>query len=599
MQADNNQTGQPGQPNQNYNSSPVPNSSYTPTPAAQQPVPQPAAAAYATPEMQGGPGGAPVQPAYMQQQVVAGYTAPNYVRVAKPKQPFTATRTDFWMAIASFVLGYLFVQWMLFSPPWEGWGVTVFVVLYAACMLGYAVFSKIEIPKISWYWLGVLLLTGLAYALWPGGSIGVIRALLLFGAAVYWVGTLFGGLLTGKSGNFFILDALNLVFVVPLRNFGCFFKSFAILSSRQDEDAKAKRSKAARKAGGVLLGVLFCLVLLAVLMPMLLAADGGNFLWLTQNVGKGLSNFFGELFETTWLNPFFLIATVPVALYLCGLAAGLCHKRYHKNFDTKNVQKTLSDFRILPQSTVITVLAGVSVLYVVFICSQLPHYFSAFFGQRAPGYVQYSQLARDGFFELCRITVINLGLLLVLNSMCRTPRMQSVYLRVGNIVLIVLTLLLCTTAFSKMALYIAAHGLTPKRVLTCVAMVFIAGVCCAAVALQFKAFSIMRFALVLGSVLVTALCLVNMDGLIIRYNAQRYMNGTLDAFETVLLAPADGNGAQAALDVYEYTDDEELKNEIARILYELQQSAGYADGHKQSVTSYMLQHLALPEWDME
>ncbi len=119
---------------------------------------------------------------------------------------------------------------------------------------------------------------------------------------------------------------------------------------------------------------------------------------------------------------------------------------------------------------------------------------------------------------------------------------------------------------SKMALYIGAFGLTVLRILPSVFMLFLTVVFVAVIVLQKAAFSIVRVALVTGAVLFTALCLVNVDGLVVRYNTDRYLAGTLTDYDTALLYRAGPAGVIPAVEVYESASDGTLKTELARYL---------------------------------
>jgi hypothetical protein len=169
----------------------------------------------------------------------------------------------------------------------------------------------------------------------------------------------------------------------------------------------------------------------------------------------------------------------------------------------------------------------VGLLYVTFILSQLPYFFSAFTGERPEGWLIYSEYARQGFFELCRIAGLNLALLAIADMMCRKKRHDSKTLKILNIVLALLTLLIIATAFSKMVLYINVYGLTMRRLLPCVFMIFMAVACMALIALQRWDFSVVRVTLVSASVIFCAFCLSNPDGMVVRYNTGRYLEGRL------------------------------------------------------------------------
>ena len=107
---------------------------------------------------------------------------------------------------------------------------------------------------------------------------------------------------------------------------------------------------------------------------------------------------------------------------------------------------------------------GICLLYTSFISMQAKYLFGAFWGALPEGF-SYSEYARQGFFELCRVAAINIVILLAANVMSRAQAAENCLLRVCNTALSALTLLLLATAAAKMALYIAAYGLTVKRVL--------------------------------------------------------------------------------------------------------------------------------------
>lgn len=166
------------------------------------------------------------------------------------------------------------------------------------------------------------------------------------------------------------------------------------------------------------------------------------------------------------------ILAIPIAAYLFGLVAGCAHKRGCATFKKDAIQKAISALRVLPTATIYTLLGLLCGLYVVFIASQLPYFFSAFLGERPEGWLVYSQYARSGFFELCHITAINLSVLTVANLLSKKPRRESPPLKILNCLLSLLTLLLIATALSKMAMYIGVYGLSVRRLLPCLFMVF-------------------------------------------------------------------------------------------------------------------------------
>jgi hypothetical protein len=204
------------------------------------------------------------------------------------------------------------------------------------------------------------------------------------------------------------------------------------------------------------------------------------------------------------------------------------------------------------------------------------------------GWQIYSEYARSGFFELCQIAAINLFLLTLANLFCKKPQRENYVLKILNCLLSLLTLILIATAFSKMALYIGAYGLSIRRLLPCLFMVFLAVVCIGVIVLQKRRFSIMRLSVFVGTLMICALCLLNPDGFVARYNADRFLLGTLESFDVQILYQSGPAGVDPALKVYAQTVDEELKAELKAYIYDQQRESAKSLGQSRDSLQNML-----------
>jgi len=465
-------------------------------------------------------------------------------------EPFYPQKIESWLALLAFVLGYIFIRWVFFS--WQGWGVSLFTALYAGFVIVYMRLKGRAMTKESWFWFSMLILTGLSYAIFDAHGLQPWREFFLFGSAIYWVLCASGMSLLGGTSDWLPLDFLQGLVVIPFRNFGLQYKSLAMLRTKQSSENK-------QLWWSVALGLLLALLFTAVVLPLLLEADSGGFMAILEQAKWMQFNSF-ESFV-------YLLLTIPTAAYLYGLVAGSAHGRANPAYQLDKVDKWVSSLRILPTATVLTLLGAINLLYIVFIGSQIPYFFSAFWGSRPEGWQVYSAYARNGFFELCGIAVINLSVLAGANLGVKHAERKHMVLKTLNILLASLTLVLIATAFSKMALYISVYGLSVKRVLPCVLMIFLAMVCGAVVVLQKKQFSIMRLSAFVGAILLCVLSLSNIDGVVANYNARRYMSGTLTDFDVTILFRAGPAGVDAALRVYNWTKDEELRDELNHYLY--------------------------------
>jgi hypothetical protein len=478
----------------------------------------------------------------------------------KRKAPFAADRWDSYFALFAFVLGFLYARWVLFA--WQGWGVTLFTLLFCGSVLLYLQKKGVRLPKAGWLWLAVVLLLGLSFSLWSNNGLVLWPGLLLFCSAVYWILCANGLLMQGKTGDLLLLDGYNALIVIPFGNFGCQYRGLALLGSN-----KLNRG---RHIFSIALGLLLAFIVAAMVFPLLLAADSGGFAQLINSILKGFQGFGYKFWEIFWQ----LLLAIPIAAYMFGLVAGSAHKRGTDLFAKDSALQKLSGLRILPMTTVYILMVLLCALYLVFIGSQMPYFFSAFAGQLPEGWQAYAAYARSGFFELCRIAVINLFVLIAANVMGQKHWRDNMLLKLLNVLLALLTLVLITTAFSKMALYIGAYGLSMRRLLPCVFMIFMAVIYGSVIALQKWSFSITRLAVGVGAVIFCMLCLVNPDSLVAEYNANRYLAGTLEHFDVETVYRAGPAGVDAALKVYEQTNEPELKEYLLDQRRQAEEAAG-------------------------
>lgn len=482
----------------------------------------------------------------------------------RPREPFAADKADAVFALVAFALGFFFMRWVFFS--WRGWGVSLFTIAYCGTVSLYLRQKRILMTRAGWFWLTILLLTGVSYSLWQANGLQAWRDLFLFLTAIYWVLSATGMSMTGVTSDWLPLDGLHGLVAIPLRNFGIQYQSLATL--------RKHRGTAGKHLASIGLGLLLALIVMAAVLPLLIKADSGGFSKLT----RGIWGYFQWMQGGVTVLFLQVLLAIPAAAYLFGLVAGCAHRRGSPGFQQDALQRSVNSFKILPAATTFTVLGLLSGLYLVFIGSQLPYFFSAFVGQRPEGWQLYSEYARNGFFELFRIATINLAVLAMANLGSKPVHRNSVALKVLNSLLALLTLVLIATAMSKMALYIQAYGLSIRRLLPCVFMVFLAVVCGGIVVLQNRRFSIMRLTAGVGALMLCALCLVNPDSLVSRYNANRYLSGTLASFDVDILQQAGPAGVDAALLVYNQTNDETLKATLQSYLLDQQLTTANSSG---------------------
>jgi hypothetical protein len=223
---------------------------------------------------------------------------------------------------------------------------------------------------------------------------------------------------------------------------------------------------------------------------------------------------------------------------------------------------------VLPVAMVAATLTPILVIYIIFFVSQWDYYVSAFTGVR-PEELTFSDYAREGFFQLLAVAVINavlsLGASLLTKRRPENPdkpnrdRTHPVT-RIYMAVMALSTLILIATAVAKMLLYVDTYGMTHKRTYATWLMLLLA-VCFVAVILRqiFSRMNLTGTLLAIFLVFFMAISVVNVDSLIMKYNANAAIDGNLRTMQGEVLEDCGHSGVLAALDFMEATADPNFK----------------------------------------
>lgn len=417
------------------------------------------------------------------------------------RPPVPADSTDFWFAVIYTAVGYSLAY--LFSSDGFGWKFSVFTAVYALAVLSYLFRKKKKIPKESWFWLAMLLGSGLPYGFYT--AMPVFQVLGTAALAAYWTLVAGGCLLENdRTSQWAAADFWNSVWRIPFGNFACYFHVLA------GGGEKTSQRVGVRKLGAILCGFLLAIPVLLVVLPLLSSAD--------DNFSRLLTGFMDNFSENVLSFVLRAVFSLPVTVYLFGLAYGCVHRRKTDRIRREAVRRTGDRVRMVPDAAVHTALLTISVCYVLFMALQGQYLFSAFAGIRPEMYT-YSEYARKGFFELCGVAAVNLAVLLAANLFTKTDREHNRALRWLNLLISVLTLLLIGTAASKMVLYISAYGLTIRRIQTMVFMGWLAVVFLLWCAGQREKLPMIRTAVMSGAGLYVLLCVLPLEEIVTVVNA--------------------------------------------------------------------------------
>lgn len=481
-----------------------------PTPQPTEPTQEAAQQTQQPTPQQANNGGQPPPPPF-RQQYQNGYPVPPTQRMVNQPMPnrthYPMTHAERVFAIACLIFGFCFVRFLLINTV--GLFTSLFFlalvianVLYlraksvtlttgtklGAVFLG--LFSSVFVITTSEtnFWAAIFLICGNAYLLFHAGN--------------------------GNKGveRFFFYALMKSVFEYPLGNLGMLFRSCNRNPNEQTEPNKQQNGK---KVLYVLIGLVLAIPLTCFVAALLISAD--------ERLGELLSDFFYQIFKNTAIWVIQFVIGIPAALFMFGAAFSgatkFCVTPYTEAQYTKNLEKS----RFIPNLVLYSAITPVCCLYVLFFLSQLRYFCAAFFASDNSTF-DYAQYARQGFFELCVLAVINLAVLVFINYLSKEgPPKKPFFLRLYSGFLAVSTLVIIASALSKMVIYMDEYGLTRSRLYASWFMLLLALVFLVVLVRQFvPQMAITKPCFYIFLAMFTALCFMRTDALIATYNINNY-----------------------------------------------------------------------------
>jgi hypothetical protein len=193
-----------------------------------------------------------------------------------------------------------------------------------------------------------------------------------------------------------------------------------------------------------------------------------------------------------------------------------------------------------------------------------------------PEEFSYAEYAREGFFQLCAVAFINLAVIIAISVfMRRKTEKAPVLLRVLTIVYSVFTLVLISTALAKMFMYIESYGLTQKRVYSTAAMIVLAVIFVLLIVKQFvPKICVGAVSLAASLVLFAVLSLGNLDGMIAKYNVDRYIDGSLPTVDIEAMENLGDAAVPELVRLAKYMDEkngtnilDEIQEDVTDVMY--------------------------------
>lgn len=370
-------------------------------------------------------------------------------------------------AVLSYPLAWYYTKYVLMGAM-RGPAYTVFTCLF---LLAVELFSRALGRKGSretWFWGACWLAQSLALSVY-GLHEDVLQLWQMLAwhlSAVYFVLCRTGMQAAGKANAMVVMDVLAGVFVLPWTGF--LLRLRALWTGART--CLKGRVRSRRRIWEALAGVVLALVLAWYAAAQLAVAD--------ETFGRMVEGLLHPLrWQWDGVELLYLICSIPVGMWLFGLVgSGL--RRSAPPLTEAEFYRGLSRVPRLPAVTANLAVGALCGVYALFFGVQCGEFAAALGAPLPLAAVEASRFAVDGFWELCRVLVLDFGVLGALHFLSPAPVDRPGRRRGLLTLFCAFGLGFVGLAAAKLGVYIRLWGLTPRRVISawCLAVLGLAAV---------------------------------------------------------------------------------------------------------------------------
>lgn len=275
--------------------------------------------------------------------------------------------------------------------------------------------------------------------------------------------------------------------------FTCLLRPFGDIISYFDAQKQQKTGKKSHFLS-ISIGIIIAIPLLFLMTLLLSSAD------------IVFAKMFERFFEAINIWEIMCILTLMTAVFFCSYAV-------YAALSKKNVTEEVTDQKIFDPVIAIVVTAALSVLYLMFSVIQIVYLFIG--NMQLPEGYTYASYAREGFFQLLAVCIVNLLLVLICLYLFR----DNMALKIILTIISGCTYIMILSSALRMIMYIDRYHLTFRRiqVLWTLAVIFLlmTGV---TIFIYHKQFPLFAYGMAVVTVFYIALSFSHPDYWIARYN---------------------------------------------------------------------------------
>ena len=453
------------------------------------------------------------------------------------REPAVWTVRDTVFAILTLISSVFVISLSLFGGFNLGFTVSFFALFLLTVL--YMVKSKLRIKAFPIFCGSAALTLSAVFGIFNDSLINTLLFFAVFALYGVFLSLCYTDCENSRHG--IVYSVLNTLIVAPFAFLTEPFRSYGKYCKDNDKKGPNKQ---------VLMGIAISIPVLLVVVPLLISSDAAF-----ENLMVSLFSGAGTLIAKILLGAIFALFFFSL---LFVLKKGL-----------KREESTLcgqSSYRNLPSATAVTLFTILSVFYAAYLFSQLSYFFGAFVGEYS---ITPASYARRGFFELCGVCSINLGLISLITGLARRNEEGEIPLsvRISATLICVFSAIFTVTALSKMLLYISLYGLTRLRLLTSLLMVMLGLIFVGVViSLYLRKFPTAKYIITVLAVLALVVGFFDVDRTVAFYNVEHYKTGQLEEIDVEHLGGLSDSAVPYLVELLG-SPDTEVREEAARVLY--------------------------------
>ena len=374
-------------------------------------------------------------------------------------------------------------------------GVTMPLFAITTIIYMYKVLEKtgIKVKKLSWVYAFFIMelsistfLTGNSFYIFFN-EVGMLLLIFVF---------LLHNVYDDRKWNFAkttlsIIEAAVLS-IGTLNDFGKDRKAIKSLKGVQEVKEDSERSGMLKS---IVIGLIIAIPVVAILTILLTSADMVFKTLIVDNLHINVN--FGDIFG--------ILITFAFSYF-----AGYCVLRF---FSRKTIKEDMPVRNGFEAVIAITVLVIVSILYLIFSLIQILYLFWG--GMQLPKEYTYAEYAREGFFQLLAVCIINVIMVLFIKGFFRKSKILNMLLTIISLC----TYIMIASSCMRMIMYINVYHLTFLRILVLWALALLAVLLIGVIiSIYSDKFPLFRYGVLLVSVLYIALSFSHTDRIIAHYN---------------------------------------------------------------------------------